>query len=127
MKSSLLLAKRVDVYGQLAMIVLPLVIAMWEPNALGYMLFTLGGWQLCSIIVHFRLGEPKWMQKSRPTCGLLMLILLMMVLTAFMGESFGLLILTLIAGPVAGIWYIIVSVNELRAIEDQRQNTFFEP
>ncbi len=118
MNKSLLIAKKIDVYGQLAMIVLPLVAALADDDALSYIVFTLGFWQLGSYILHTRLPHAFWKRRSRKACRITLIVLFGFGLVGLSGQSLGLVLLPLMAMPVPLLWYLIISVGELRTIEE---------
>lgn len=126
MKRKLLRAKAFDVYGQAAMILLPILCCLRDDDAIDYLPIFLGAWQLISFFAHRKMGPRMWMKPGRGAYGIALLaVLIFAILAAGSGEIlFAYIGVALMAGPVLGLWYLIISVAELRELE-ARQNRFF--
>lgn len=119
MTKSLILAKAIDVYGQGAMILIPLFCSLIEPKAFIYALYTLSIWQLISFVIHERLGKQPWKSPSRNAYRFVVPPLVCLLITSLAGGLLAYFVLAMV-GPVFGLWYLIISVREWNAAEGRR-------
>jgi hypothetical protein len=108
-----------DIAGQIAMIVIPLAFSVVD--ALALVAIMLGSWQLLSFFVHFFAGKPSGMLKARRFYGIAVLVLFISGLLSLAGGGLFIVYLCIlaVAGPVLGIWYMCVSVQEWRNLRRQ--------
>lgn len=112
--------KTADVIGQVLFGILPLLLGLTSMLRAGFVtsLFALGGWQLLSFLVHLVLKGAAWKSKARLVYATLLVGLLLFGLIAITSEDILMPFLysALVAGPVLGIFYFIVSLTELNRI-----------
>jgi DMSO/TMAO reductase YedYZ heme-binding membrane subunit len=107
MKNRLLRAKAFDVYGQAAMILLPILCSLGNQSAFWNLLFTLGAWQLVSFFANRKMGARPWLKPGRKAYGnALIFLLVSCVLVALVGQFVISLLIAMFVGPVLGIWYL---------------------
>jgi hypothetical protein len=114
--------KRFDLYGQLTMLLIPLLLGgILSPGFSFSAYFSVGAWQVMSTLIHKCLSKKpltistraiyEWVLAALAIVGLLSI--------AFDGLFIFYLYLMLLAGVVMGIWYFIITLIELR-IEQAR-------
>ncbi len=110
--------KFLDIAGQLAAILVPLgwggsIARMGE--GLFMLLFTLGGWQLLSFLIHLALRNESWVATARKSYGMLLLAVGVLGMASMVVPFVGIYVMygLLVAGPLLGLFYLAISFQEL--------------
>lgn len=125
MASELTRIKAFDLYGQIAMVALPILIdlALQDARFIFYILFTLGTWQVVSALIHLRFPKEAWIIRGRrmylTMLAIVFSVLILTGLLTLMNNDFGTVLFVeayamLLIGAGMGIWYMTISAIELK-------------
>lgn len=117
--------KGIDIIGQLACIIIPLVMGEEPSDGFFVLLFALGGWQLTSFVIQLIWDDVPWKVYARRVYGKILLMIPMvavigMVVKVLLGY---LLYGMLFIGPVLGFLYLTISIVEWLRIQRLATNS----
>lgn len=118
--------KAIDVIGQVAMVVLPLLYYMlhtYYPRAIFAILFTLGSWQTLSFLIHLAVMRAPWITPGRRFYLALYILVVCCGLLALASDGFAGIYFygMLVAGPIMGIIYFDVSITEWQKLRSMHK------
>ncbi|MEO6831414.1 MAG: hypothetical protein ABI378_04010 [Chitinophagaceae bacterium] len=112
MNKALKVFKAIDVFGQLACVLLPLLLARY--TAMFTIVLVLGSWQFASFVVHIPFWRQPWIAKGRKIYGILLFLVICLAFLALVSGGilfFFLFVFAWIAIAMGG-FYLIISFLE---------------
>jgi hypothetical protein len=116
----MLLAKRIDFYGQLILLVSFLLLALlqsFDYVFIGY--FIVGGWQFTSALVHYLSRNTLLRNSTRKAYEVALIVIIILGILVSVISFIGIyyLLLLLWCSPVLAVWYCYITFFELKRWE----------
>lgn len=114
MNTPLVRTKRFDLLGQGATLMIPLALHFINGTSLMWIFFAVGGWQICSFLLHFIPAAGQWKLRGRIAYGVALAALTFAGILCYDDTNAILpfLLILVMAGIILSVWYFILCTCE---------------